>query len=75
MRLTIHSASLPPLELQVGTSHHPYLGPLPEIGQTVVVPQDANLDDAFKGRAKVKKIIWHYSPDGGVLWPEIICKR
>ncbi|SEB20532.1 hypothetical protein [Variovorax sp. YR216] len=74
MRLTIHAGSLTPLELQVGTSHHPYLGPLPEIGQTIVVPQDANVDDAFKGNAKVKEIIWRYSAEGA-LWPEIICKR
>lgn len=75
MRLTIHVGSAAPLELQVGTSHHPYLGPLPEVGQTIVIPEDANVDAIFKGKAKVKKIIWRYSPEGSVLWPEIVCKR
>ncbi|SCK28231.1 hypothetical protein VAR608DRAFT_2343 [Variovorax sp. HW608] len=75
MRLTIYSGSATPLELPVGTSHHPYLGRLPEVGQTIVIPEDANVDDAFKGKAKVRKIIWRYSPEGGALWPEIICKR
>jgi hypothetical protein len=45
------------------TSHHPYLGPIPEIGQTLVIPDDAPVEDAAKGRVKVKKILWHYNAE------------
>jgi hypothetical protein len=43
------------------------LGPLPDLGQTIVIPEDANVDDAVKGKAKVKKIVWHYSPKGAAV--------
>ena len=75
MRITIHSGSAAPAELQVGTSHHPYEGPLPEIGQTILIPEDATVDDATKGKVKVTNIVWHYNAAASALWPEIVCRR
>lgn len=75
MRITIHSGSAASAELQVGTSHHPYNGPLPEIGQTIWIPEDAKVDGAAKGKAKVTNIVWHYNAAASALWPEIVCRR
>lgn len=75
MRITIHTDSAAPCELQVGTAHHPYPGALPEVGQTLVIPDDAPVDVSAKGKAKVTKIIWHYNAAESALWPEILCKR
>lgn len=75
MKITVYGGSAAPAELQVGTSHHPYLGPLPEVGQVLMIPTDAPVEDAAKGKAKVKKILWHYNAEAHALCPEVICKR
>ena len=75
MKITIHNGSVALAEIQVGTSHHPYLGSIPEVGQTLVIPDDAPVEDGAKGRAKVKKILWHYNAEAHSLSPEIVCKR
>lgn len=75
MRITIHTESAAPCELQVGTAHHPYPGALPEVGQTLVIPDDAPVDVSARGEAEVTKIIWHYNAAASTLWPEIVCKR
>jgi hypothetical protein len=75
MKITIRNGSKSLAELQVGTSHHPYLGPMPEVGQTVVVPEDAPVDQGAKGRATVEKILWHYNAQAHSLSPEIVCER
>jgi len=74
MKITIHTDAGTSFELQVGTTHHPHTGPIPEVGQTIVIPEDALVDEEAKGKAKVIRIIWHYSPVSTTLWPEIVCK-
>lgn len=75
MKITIRHGSKALAELQVGTSHHPYPGPIPEAGQTLVIPDDAPVDDRAKGKAKVKEVLWHYNVPTHSLSPEIVCKR
>ena len=75
MKITIHTSSGNPCELRVGTAHHPYLGPLPKVGETLVIPADAAVEDAAKGIAKITKIVWHYNAAASALWPELICSR
>jgi hypothetical protein len=74
MKITIRTSGKTFVELQVGTTHHPHTGPLPQVGETIVIPENADVDPDAKGPLKVKKIIWHYSPDSTTLWPEIVCK-
>ena len=75
MRITILAGLATPSVLQVGTTHHPYPGQLPEVGQTILIPEDAKVEDAAKGKTKVVKIIWHYNATESSLWPEVVCKR
>lgn len=75
MKITILAGHAPPCVLQVGTAHHPYPGQLPEVGQTIVIPEDAKVDDATKGKTKVVKIVWHYNTTESALWPELVCRR
>ncbi|MBB3642196.1 hypothetical protein [Variovorax atrisoli] len=74
MRITIRTSGETIAELQVGTSHHPHEGPLPLVGDTIVVPEDADVDPKAKGPLKVRKIVWHYAPGSSALWPEVVCK-
>ena len=74
MIITIRSAKGTTFELKVGTTHHPYLGPLPRVGQNLVIPADAPVDPQAQGKARVTRIIWHYGSESATLWPEIVCK-
>lgn len=74
MKITIHTSGKTSSELQVGTTHHPHAGPLPQVGETLFIPEDTEIDPDAKGWLKVNKIIWHYSPGSTTLWPEIVCK-
>lgn len=74
MKITIHTSAKRAYEVQVGTTHHPYAGPLPKVGQTIVIPEDAKVEQEAKGKAKITKILWHYNPTSSALWPEIVCK-
>jgi hypothetical protein len=64
-----------PSQLSVGSSHHPYSGQLPEVGQFILIPEDALVDEAAKGQVKVREIVWHYNAAASALWPEIVCER
>jgi len=74
MKITIRTSPGTTCELQVGTTHHPYLGPLPKVGQLLVIPEHALVEPQAQGRAKVTKIIWHYGAESTTLWPEIVCR-
>ncbi|MDR6539112.1 hypothetical protein [Variovorax soli] len=75
MKITIQISGRRACEVQVGTTHHPYAGPFPKVGQTLVIPEDADVEHEAKGKAKIIKILWHYNPRSSALWPEIVCKR
>jgi hypothetical protein len=72
--ITIRRGSGTPFEMKVGTTHHPYTGPLPKVGQSIVIPADASVDPLAQGKAKVTRIVWHYGPESAALWPEIVCR-
>ena len=74
MKITIHISAKRSCEVQVGTTHHPYAGPFPSVGQTIVIPEDAKVEQEAKGEAKITRILWHYNPASSALWPEIVCK-
>jgi hypothetical protein len=74
MKITVRLTSKTSCELQVGTTHHPHLGPLPQVGETLLIPDDAQVPDRAKGRLKVCRIVWHYSPGSAAMWPEIVCR-
>lgn len=74
MKITIRISAKRACEVQVGTTHHPYAGPLPKVGQTIVIPEEANVEDEAKGKAKITRILWHYNPTSSALWPEIVCR-
>lgn len=74
MKITLRLSGKASCELQVGTTHHPHPGPLPQVGDTLVIPDDADVPQEAKGRVRVRRIVWHYSPASTTLWPEIVCR-
>ncbi|GAA4354520.1 hypothetical protein GCM10023165_45800 [Variovorax defluvii] len=73
MKITIHTPSSGIREFQVGTAHHPYLGPIPEVGQTMVIPAQASANAEAEGEATITQIRWHYNSVSCAVWPEVVC--
>ena len=74
MKIIIHTASDGISELQVGTAHHPYLGPLPEVGQTLIVPPQASGGEEAGGEAVITQVRWHYNSVSCAVWAEVVCR-
>lgn len=74
MKITLRGRDKTCRQLQVGTTHHPHAGALPQVGDTLVVPDDTDVEAQDGGRFKVVRIVWHYAPGAATLWPEIVCK-